>query len=127
VVYYSAVYMGKRTFQLPDCMGFDCGDACCHYGADVWPDEYNRLISSKVATEKDFSKPYRCEGDVLYRTRVRNGGCVFLQPERGCRLHATGDKPVTCQNFPRNRRVARQAYSYGYLPCFASIDNRPGR
>jgi Fe-S-cluster containining protein len=113
--------MKKRNFKLPDCMEFDCADACCRYGADVFPDEYQRLISSNVASEKEFSKPYKSNGDTLYRTRVRNGGCVFLMPERGCRLHATGDKPVTCQNFPRTITEAREAYTCGYLPCFKAI------
>jgi Fe-S-cluster containining protein len=113
--------MNTRKFKLPDCMDFDCADACCRYGADVFPDEYQRIISSNAASEKEFSKPYKSDGDILYRTRVRKGGCIFLRPERGCRLHATG-KPITCQHFPRTLKEAREAYTYGYLPCFNEIN-----
>lgn len=115
--------MATRRIQLPDCMEFDCSDACCHYGADVLTEEYERLISNNIADRSEFSLPYKYDGETLYRTRVRNGGCVFLQPGRGCRLHATGDKPMTCRNFPGTLREARQACADGYLPCFLAINN----
>jgi hypothetical protein len=113
--------MNNKKIKLPDCMSYDCADACCRYGADVFPDEYHRLVSSNVASAKEFSKPYKSDGDMLYRTRVRKRGCIFLMPGRGCRLHATGNKPITCQKFPNDLKEAREAYSYGYLPCFIGI------
>lgn len=110
--------MRRKKFHHPDCMKTDCGDACCRYGADVLPEEYNRIISLKIASPSEFSKPYMSEGEMLYRTRVRNGGCIFLMKPRGCRLHASGHKPITCQNFPQDMEEAREAYEDGYLPCF---------
>lgn len=110
--------MSSANFHHPDCMKFNCSDACCRYGVDVFPEEYERLVSLKIASPKEFTKPYDSDGDMLYRTRVRKGGCIFLQPGRGCRLHAGGHKPVTCREFPRDMDEAREAYEDGYLPCF---------
>ncbi|MBN1376189.1 MAG: YkgJ family cysteine cluster protein [Dehalococcoidia bacterium] len=110
--------MRKNKFHHPDCMNTNCGDVCCRYGADVLPEEYERIISLKIASPGEFSRPYMSDGEMLYRTRVRKGGCVFLMPQRGCRLHATGHKPITCRNFPIDMDEAREAYEDGYLPCF---------
>jgi Fe-S-cluster containining protein len=108
----------------PDCMRIDCGDACCRYGADVFPSEYEQIIASNVASARQFTKPYTSEGDLLYRTRVRNGGCIFLMRQRGCRLHASGHKPLTCRTFPRDMAEAEEAFSDGYLPCFDMINGK---
>ena len=115
--------MSSNKFQHPDCMKTDCADACCRYGADVFQEEYERIISSNIASPNKFTKPYVSDGDILYRTRVRKGGCIFLQPQRGCRLHATGHKPITCMSFPKDMEEAREAYENGYLPCFNLVNN----
>ena len=99
-------------------MTTDCGDACCSYGADVLPDEYDVIINSQVASAAQFTRPFKRDGELLYRTRVRNGGCVFLMKQRGCRLHSSGHKPITCRTFPKDFAEAEEAYKDGYLPCF---------
>ena len=110
--------MSCKKFHHPDCMETDCADACCRYGVDVLAEEYERIISLNIASYKEFTKPYISDGDILYRTRIRKRGCIFLQPQRGCRLHSTGHKPITCLSFPKNLQEAREAYQDGYLPCF---------
>jgi Fe-S-cluster containining protein len=111
--------MSCNKFHHPVCMETNCADACCSYGVDVLPEEYEKIISLNIASPKQFTQPYKSDGEILYRTRVRKGGCIFLQPQRGCRLHATGRKPITCITFPKDMDEAREAYEDGYLPCFS--------
>ena len=105
-------------------MEIDCADACCRYGVDVLPEEYERIISSDISLAKKFTKPYKSDGEILYRTRVRKRGCIFLMPQRGCRLHSTGHKPITCRTFPKDLIEAEEAYQDGYLPCFNRINQQ---
>jgi Fe-S-cluster containining protein len=105
-------------------MEIDCADACCRYGVDVLPEEYERIVASNIALAKKFTKPYKSDGEILYRTRVRKRGCVFLMPQRGCRLHSTGQKPITCRTFPKDLAEAEEAHQNGYLPCFDLINEQ---
>jgi len=116
--------MRCNKINLPDCIGIDCADECCRYGVDVLPDEYDRLASSDLARPEEFTKPFKRDGEILYRTKLGKRGCIFLMPQRGCRLHSAGQKPITCQTFPKNLREARTAYRDGYLPCFDRL-NKP--
>jgi Fe-S-cluster containining protein len=103
-----------------DCFSFPCGDSCCQHGADVFAHERDHLISSGLASASDFSGPQTDEmGDVLYRTKTGTRGCVFLQDDRGCRLHMSGHKPSVCREWPRNFKEAKQAAGKNYLPCFS--------
>ncbi|MBN1441014.1 MAG: hypothetical protein JW929_16540 [Anaerolineales bacterium] len=81
-------------------------------------EEYEQLIAHGLATPADFTGPEEDEGDWLYRTALGPRGCIFLLPERGCRLHNTDFKPQVCQVFPRDWEEAKEAYEDGYLPCF---------
>jgi Fe-S-cluster containining protein len=94
-----------------------CADQCCKYGVDVEIEEYHALIEHGLATPQDFTGPEEDEGCLLYRTALGPRGCIFLLPERGCRLHNTGFKPVVCKIFPRDAEEALEAYEDGYLPC----------
>jgi Fe-S-cluster containining protein len=100
-----------------------CNDWCCWHGADV--DAYNteRLHAKAAELEKYIGVPKEewfdpseiCEDDeapgkVWFRTSVKNGACVFLNPEgRGCMLHSFSVnnnldyhdfKPLVCAIFP---------------------------
>jgi Fe-S-cluster containining protein len=98
-------------------MEINCADDCCRYGVDVLPEEYERIILSNLATPKEFTRPYKRDGELIYRTKLGKRGCVLLMPRRGCRLHLSGHKPITCQTFPKNLSAAKTAYQQGYLPC----------
>jgi Fe-S-cluster containining protein len=106
-----------RVRKAPDCLTFQCSDQCCRYGVDVETDEYRALIEHRLATSEEFTGPEEDEGVWLYRTALGPRGCIFLLPERGCRLHNTEFKPAVCQIFPRDREEAREAFEDGYLPC----------
>ena len=111
-----------RQMVLLDCMNYPCKDDCCAYGADVWPQERDELLRQNLAQAGDFTGPARDdEGDLLYRTRIGGRGCVFLNPDRGCRLHDTGFKPEVCRVVPRNPAEAEEMHRNGYLPCFHSM------
>jgi hypothetical protein len=111
------LYREKRNIEPLPCLEFKCSDTCCKYGADVEVDEYNLLMSMALAKPSDFTGPEEYEGDLLYRTILGPRGCIFLRPERGCRLHGTPYKPLVCKIFPRNEAEAQEAYQDGYLPC----------
>jgi Fe-S-cluster containining protein len=91
------------------------------YGADVEVDEYDRLIKHELATPADFTGPEIEDGIFLYRTAQGPRGCIFLLPERGCRLHGTDFKPRVCRIFPRDEMEMDEAYQDGYLPCARAI------
>lgn len=99
------------------CLHFHCADDCCMYGADVEVDEYDRLVKNNLATPDEFTGPEIDDGIFLYRTAQGPRGCIFLLPERGCRLHGTDFKPRVCRIFPRDAMEVEEAYQDGYLPC----------
>jgi hypothetical protein len=78
------------------------------------------MIDAGVARESDFTGPELDEGDLLYRTALGPRGCVFLLPDRGCRLHGIGYKPEVCIEVPRDREEVEELAGYGMLPCHAS-------
>ncbi len=105
-----------------DCRTFDCADACCHYGVDVFPNERQALLDAGLARAEDFIGPEQDEaGDWLYRTRTNEYGCVFLLRSRGCHLHPTGKKPSVCIIFPRDHEEAHESYQAGDLPCYPAM------
>jgi Fe-S-cluster containining protein len=108
----------EQGFSISPCLTFRCADNCCKYGADVEIEEYHNLIANRLATPGDFTGPEEDEnGFLLYRTALGPRGCIFLLPERGCRLHNTAFKPDVCKVFPRDDAEALEAYEDGYLPC----------
>ena len=100
------------------CGTFDCRDDCCKYGVDVEIEERDLLIEKGLAKPEDFTGPEEEDGDLMYRTALGPRGCIFLNPDRGCRLHASGIKPVVCKIFPRDEEEMREAYEDDYLPCY---------
>ena len=51
-------------------------------GVDVWPEERERMLKDRIATEADFAGPETDdEGDVLFRTALGPRGCTFLAPD----------------------------------------------
>ncbi|MCI0413050.1 YkgJ family cysteine cluster protein [bacterium] len=100
-----------------------CNDWCCWHGTDVDTHNAERLDARAAQLEKyvgirkqdwyDLSET--CEDDeapgkVWFRTSIKNGACVFLNPEgRGCMLHSFSLrenldyhdlKPLVCAIFP---------------------------
>jgi hypothetical protein len=75
------------------------------------------MIEEGAARESDFTGPELDEGDLLYRTAIGPRGCVFLLPDRGCRLHQTGYKPEVCVAVPRDPEEVAELAGYGMLPC----------
>ncbi len=75
------------------------------------------MVENGIATAADFTGPELDDGDLLYRTALGPRGCVFLQAERGCRLHAIGYKPSVCAQVPRDAEEVAELFGYGMLPC----------
>ena len=107
-----------KKYQKPDCSKFECGDACCTYGVDVWPHEVEKLVAAGLATRADFTGPERDEeGDLLYRTELGPRGCIFLNPDRGCRIHFSGLKPDTCIKMPSSDADIEIMLENEIMPC----------
>ena len=107
-----------EKYKIPDCMTFACDDACCRFGVDVWPRELERLVAAGAATPADFTGPELDEeDDLLYRTALGTRGCVFLNGDRGCRLHGTDLKPITCIRMPSSDRDVEEMLADGIMPC----------
>jgi hypothetical protein len=103
--------------KLSPCLTFACADDCCTYGADVEIKEHKLLIEHNLAKPGEFSGPEEDGGVMLYRTALGPRGCIFLLPDRGCRLHSSKFKPSVCIVFPRDMEEAKEAFEDGYLPC----------
>jgi Fe-S-cluster containining protein len=113
--------MNEENFVF-DCLNFPCRDICCSYGVDVRPEERDRLIGFGYATAEDFTGPTEDDGDLYYRTRIGQRGCVFLKEnDRGCRLHQYDVKPAVCNVFPCDDEDAKEMFDEGTLPCFHQI------
>ena len=106
-----------RLVEQPDCRTFPCKEECCSAGVDVYPEERQRMIDAAVATAADFTGPEIDEGELLYRTALGVRGCVFLQPTRGCRLHAIGYKPRVCVAVPRDPEEVADMLEDDMFPC----------
>jgi hypothetical protein len=103
--------------EQPDCRTFPCKEECCSAGVDVWPEERQRMIDGGFATAVDFTGPELDEDDLLYRTALGPRGCVFLDANRGCRLHAIGQKPSVCVAVPRDADEVREMFEDDMMPC----------
>jgi Fe-S-cluster containining protein len=117
----------SQIFELKyfaHCMACNfCNDWCCWHGADVDAFNAQRLHANAeeleayigVPKENWFDPSDTCEdeeapGKIWFRTSVRNGACVFLNPHgRGCMLHSFSLekkidyhdlKPLVCAIFP---------------------------
>lgn len=95
----------RRVFRLRyfrDCMGCGfCRDGCCSHGVDIdldnvarlkaMPEDFHALVG--VCASEWFTGEIVADAEFPsgrhVRTRVRDGGCVFLnRPGRGCKIHA---------------------------------------
>jgi Fe-S-cluster containining protein len=102
-----------------DCLSFPCNDGCCTLGVRATAAEKKRIIESGLGTEADFhNTPVHEDGEEYYYTRADQRGCVFLRPERGCRLHDHNIKPEICTYFPYDLEDAQEMYELGAMPCF---------
>ena|SRR5688572_13818609 len=116
-----------RVFEyryFAHCMACNfCKDWCCWHGADVDAENGERIAASasdleqftQTSREEWFDDSETCEDDeapgkIWLRTSVKNGACVFLNPNgRGCMLHSFSLqrnmdyhdlKPLVCAIFP---------------------------
>ena len=118
----STVIFDKTYFA--HCMSCHfCHDWCCWHGTDVDVECGERIVANAaelesyvgVPQEEWFDPDDMCEddeapGQLWWRTRVRNGACVFLNRNgRGCMLHSFSIskgmdyhelKPMVCAIFP---------------------------
>ena len=107
----------SRCFECPL-----CHDDCCSYGCPVTLQEIDRILVFKDELERQTPLPVSewfiddveprdgYLSDIIKRTRVVNGSCVFHDNEaRGCRLHRLAlekgfdphtIKPLVCFLFP---------------------------
>jgi hypothetical protein len=113
----STMTVSLRLIQEPDCRTYPCKEECCSWGVDVYPDERDRMVADGIATAADFTGPAMDEGELLYRTALRERGCVFLNPTRGCRLHAIGYKPRVCIAVPRDPEEVADMLEDDQMPC----------
>jgi hypothetical protein len=96
-----AAIFQRRYYGHCMACGF-CGDSCCQHGVDVSVVERDRILAAADHLEPLVGVP-RTEwfvdglvadadfpGGAATRTRVVDGGCVFLRRgARGCSLHAS--------------------------------------
>ena len=97
--------MNREIFELryfTHCSRCDfCADACCHHGVDVDVENVQRILAQGERLERYVGRPItewfaegytedrEFPGGASTRSRVRDGGCVFLNPRgRGCLLHS---------------------------------------
>ena len=111
----------QKGFDSRGCLGTNCGDACCRYGADFDQESANivfqnrkkveRLIKNKL--EKCYLKVTLNDPEFLggnaRRSRVRDGFCVFHNPHgKGCVLFVLATRgeipiravPSICRLYP---------------------------
>lgn len=132
---FRSVWASIFTRRLvADCMTHRCAmvdnhtvtklDACCQYGCDVdlherdailaRGDEIRARLRAEVAAGPWFEDDVEDDPDYpsgqVVRSRVHDGGCIFLAHDRrGCAIHRTaleagwdfrGVKPAICRLFP---------------------------
>ena len=82
---------GYRYFGK--CMSCEtCDDVCCQFGVDVDVENVSRIMSAFGESIQAWFGPrvndLEFPGGGYHRTKTSDRGCLFLNPERGCSLHA---------------------------------------
>lgn len=100
-----SVHLGSLpAFQCYDCRG--CGECCRGYLAiNVTPAERERIEAQGWGSDPALQgQPlFTQRGGTHYLAHRADGGCVFLDEENRCRIHAKfGEpaKPLTCRLYP---------------------------
>lgn len=86
--------------QRYSCHG--CGSCCRDFSVQLRDADLQRIESQQWHTELGFDPVVRFRGNRYLRQRA-DGGCVFLEPDGKCRIHARhgfSEKPLACQMFP---------------------------
>ena len=94
-----------------------CGNCCTGWKVRM-ADDSERARVERQAVELGVPDPI-VDGDL----RQEGGVCVFLGPDRLCRIHARWgeeEKPITCQLFPRRSVRAEDGLRFGVDPGCSS-------
>lgn len=87
------------------CLKGDCSLNCCFLPkrSSIFLSEILSLsrffpISFVLIKDKDEDKPPRKDINIFYKLEQDEGGCLYLDPERGCILGQ--EKPLSCKQYP---------------------------
>jgi len=125
-----------KGFDNRGCMGTNCGDSCCRWGADFDEESMqlvykNRLIIEKLIKRKlDLCFLKRKLGDSEFlggnalRSRIRNGFCVFHnQSGKGCVLFALAyNGQIPQRAIPSICRLYPLTWNFGHLEVYKPIE-----
>ena len=100
------------TPEFPALPCFPCphGSACCAYGVTVTEGEA-RALTERYGEDKVYRTRW---GE--WRTRVRQGRCIFLV-NNGCTIHADPHFPAVCRGFPWIDAETGGAYEFDQTIC----------
>ena len=84
--------------------------ACCAYGATLSDDE-----AESLGARYGRDRMYRARWGE-WRTRVRDGRCVFLV-SNSCSIHTDAHYPAVCRGFPWTDAETGGAYEYDQTIC----------
>ncbi len=84
--------------------------ACCAYGVTL-SDEEAQVIGPRYGEEKIYQTR-----DGEWRTRIRDGRCVFLV-ENACQLHDQPEYPAVCRGFPWTDAETGGPYEFDQTIC----------
>lgn len=94
----SIIKLDPQSLPCNDC---PYGGACCRYGVTLSPHEM-RAITTKFGAEYVYRNE---DGD--WRTVVRDGRCVFQDPQSGaCGIHSADFYPAQCRAYPWHTVIA---------------------
>jgi lysine-N-methylase len=119
--------------SLPVLQNWDChscGDCCRSYAVPVTADERRRIEAQGWEKLPEFAGvPYFVKrGGEFYLNHRADGGCVFLGPDKLCRIHGTfgsAAKPLACRIYPFLLVPAGDHWNLGLrLACPSASDNK---
>jgi hypothetical protein len=109
--------MSAEFPKLP-CWPCPHASACCAYGSTL-SDEEAELIAAHHGREFIYRTRW---GE--WRTRVKQGRCVFLQ-DNSCSIHAKPYYPTVCRGFPWTDAETGGPYEYDQTIC-PEFTRQPG-
>ena len=102
--------MSEPVYPPLPCFPCPHGSACCAYGVTL-SDEEAAAISAARGEHLVYQARW---GE--WRTRVRNGRCVFLVDNR-CTIHSQPYYPAVCRGFPWTDAETGGPYVYDQTIC----------
>jgi Fe-S-cluster containining protein len=109
------------SFQVSDI--FECARCgfCCHGETTVSLDQRDqeRMIKALALSREETQKRYwRITGTVV-QMQVRDGHCIFYDPESGCTVHE--GRPWRCRQWPLHPSMLADKNNYRTI-----VDSCPG-